>query len=151
MKKFFARNRQDTSEGQGDEGPSQTNDQESQEQGATGGPSEDGSTRKGARFSDDVVEPKPKKGGLRFAEPPPPSASSGGGKKKDQPKKRVVVVTDEEEGGKRKTKPTSDKQKKKEPVPPVGFMLGSNSCLALALFPHLTQVPCATLGSKEED
>lgn len=136
MKKFFGRKQQDVPEvpAEDPEGTlSPTNEEDTV--GAIGGADESSSsigTKKGARFSDEVVEPKPKKGGLRFAEPPPPSqagpssSSSSVGKKKE--KKRVVMVMDDEEG-KKKAKHTTDKPKreKKEPVPPVRqyFILSS--------------------------
>ena len=120
MKTIFGRKQQDTPDQQDDQETGGPSFNEEDAPGAIGGvPSEEStstvSTKKGARFSDDTVD-KPKKGGLRFAEPPPPSSSSG--KKKE--KKRVVMVMDDEEG-KKKAKPTADKPKrdKKEPVPPV--------------------------------
>lgn len=121
MKKFFGRKQQDSEEVES--GGSPTLDEEAS--GVPAVPSDDGSVKKGARFSDDVLsEPKSKKGGLRFAEPPPPSAgSSGSTGKKGEGKKRVVVVTEDDVGKKRSSKPSSDK-KKKEPVPPVSELLG---------------------------
>lgn len=138
MKKFFGRKSQDTGEAAEDpEGTGSPTNEEDAVGRPVGGDDESSSsigTKKSARFSEETVEAKPKKGGLRFAEPPPPSqagpssSSSSLGKKKE--KKRVVMLMDDEEG-KKKAKHTTDKPKrdKKEPVPPVRICR-SRECLS---------------------